>query len=422
MRFLKPTITIKRLMSMLMITDRVDFGQGGLVIDDDEVLDKDLTLMQCGIEDMAVLKVLKIEKRPSQGHFPKQVTVLDSANGRKVSIPNTSLFTTVAAIRNKSLSMLNSTNSLTLQIVYKGRVLDGKTPITDLALEPDDVLQLVYDGPITFEVKNIADNPSPYTAIASLRRTDSIDVLKDHLYELFKIPVSDQKLWINARPVPDDHLILDNLNLSEQKKLVVGSKTHSPILCKTSNGDMPLFVSFNDKVGSLRSVLRHHKRVDFSTHDLVYNGVVLSDDSRTLGSYGVDAKHPVCAEKKQASEPVQSPAQGPVQEPVEQQTAQEEASLTISIRNLMGEYREYKVKPSMGVNDLKIAIEARENVAVGFQRLMRQNVEIKEGTLKDCGIVDGDKVVVVRRLKARESESRPSPEGSSSPSKRPRIE
>ncbi|WVQ73073.1 hypothetical protein IAR50_002636 [Cryptococcus sp. DSM 104548] len=384
MRYLKPSTTIHCLMPMLMVTDRVIYGQGGLVMDGDEVLDQDQTLMQCGIEDGTVLRVMKIERRPSQSESPKTVTVVYNTDKRTVSIPNSSIFNTVAAIRHKILSMLSLKNRLTQQVVYKAKVLDEKMPIADLGLAPNDVLQLVDDGPLNFEVKNIANNPSPYIAVASLHRMDLIVTLKEHLFKLFKIPVNDQKLWINARPVPEDDLFVDNLALSAQTSWWLEAKPMHR-LCKTSNGDMPLFVSFEDKVGSLRNVFHHHRRVNFSSHDLVYNGVILSDDSRTLGPYSIGSQFHICVERK--------PSSGRVENHAEPKKA---ADISIYIRNLLGEYQQYQVKHSMSVDDLKAAIEARE--------------------------VEGAKTAVVRHLKARGSEARSTPDQSTRSSKKPRAE
>ncbi|XP_004072436.1 polyubiquitin [Oryzias latipes] len=142
-----------------------------------------------------------------------------------------------------------------------------------------------------------------------------------------------------------------------------------------------LVVPPNTTVGSLKAQIETEMGVPAATQRLVYDNcqrVTMSEDSRSLQSYGLQAGSRVSLVITQPPEP---------------------ANIEVFLKNEKGQLSTYRVKPTETVSDFKIKVQHREGVPANQQRLIHQSREMMTGTLADYGVKNMSTIDMLFRLR-----------------------
>ncbi|RVE68301.1 hypothetical protein OJAV_G00089620 [Oryzias javanicus] len=145
-----------------------------------------------------------------------------------------------------------------------------------------------------------------------------------------------------------------------------------------------LVVPPDTTVGSLKALIETQMGVSAATQRLVYDNsqkVTLSDDSRSLQSYGLHAGSRVSLLITQPPQPPQP------------------ATIEVFLKNEKGQTSTYRVRPDETVDDFKRKVEHREGVPVSQQRLSHQSREMMRGTLADYGVKNMSTIQMMFRLR-----------------------
>lgn len=123
-----------------------------------------------------------------------------------------------------------------------------------------------------------------------------------------------------------------------------------------------LVVNPGGTVGTLKNLIQAKLEIPADAQKLTFGGTILSDDSRSLSSYGLTSGSQVFLL---------------VIEPV---------VIQVFLKNEKGITSTYNIKQSETVSDFKQMVEAREGAPVSQQRLVFQSKEMTTGKLEDYGV------------------------------------
>lgn len=139
---------------------------------------------------------------------------------------------------------------------------------------------------------------------------------------------------------------------------------------------LTLTVPPDTTVRALKELIQQREGVPVGRQRLLYeNGhrTALTDDSRTLGSYGLQQGSRVALVVTEKME--------------------------VFVKNDKGKLNTYEVKPDETVGDLKRKVECRESVPVSQQRLVFQGREMSEGRLSDYNVQAHSTIDLCLRLR-----------------------
>ncbi|XP_035021875.1 polyubiquitin-like [Hippoglossus stenolepis] len=145
-----------------------------------------------------------------------------------------------------------------------------------------------------------------------------------------------------------------------------------------------LRVDPQDTVGSLKQVLQQKMGVPVERQRLVFdNGqlIDLSDDLRTVGSYGLHAGSRLSLLVIEPSPPSRP------------------ATFQVFLRNEKNEETPYDITSDETVSDFKHRVQCREGVAVTQQRLVFQGREMTAGKLSDYNVQAQSTIELLMRLR-----------------------
>lgn len=141
---------------------------------------------------------------------------------------------------------------------------------------------------------------------------------------------------------------------------------------------LTLTVPAQTTVRALKELIQQREGVPVSRQRLVYeNGhrTALTDDSRTLGSYGLQQGSKLAL------------------------VVTEPSKMEVFVKNDKGKLNTYEVKPDETVSDLKRKVECRESVPVSQQRLVFQGREMSGGLLSDYNVQAHSTIDLCLRLR-----------------------
>nr|XP_046243323.1 ubiquitin-like protein ISG15 [Scatophagus argus] len=133
-----------------------------------------------------------------------------------------------------------------------------------------------------------------------------------------------------------------------------------------------------DKVGDLKMRIRDIFCVAPERQKLIFvNGqkTTLSDDSRTISSYGLQSGSQVSL------------------------LITEPPTIQVFLKNEKGQNSTYDIKPDETVSTFKSKVEAREGVPVSQQRLLHESKEMTGGKLADYNVKNQSTIYLMLRLR-----------------------
>ncbi|XP_035021878.2 polyubiquitin-like [Hippoglossus stenolepis] len=156
------------------------------------------------------------------------------------------------------------------------------------------------------------------------------------------------------------------------------------IITMMNGKTVTLRVNPQDTVGSLKQVLQQKMEVPVHGQRLVFdNGqrTDLSDDLRTVGSYGLHAGSRLSLLVIEPSPP--SPP----------------ATFQVLLRNEKNVLTPYDITSDETVSDFKRRVQCKEGVAVTQQRLVYQSREMTSGKLSDYNVQGLSTIELLMRLR-----------------------
>lgn len=141
------------------------------------------------------------------------------------------------------------------------------------------------------------------------------------------------------------------------------------------DGSHILVVHPEDTVGSLKKHIQVKLGISPDRQRLMFENTLLSDDSKSISSYGVRAGSKVFLL---------------VTEPV---------VIQVFLKNEKGQTSTYDISPSETVSDFKQKVQAREGTPVSQQRLIHEGREMMSGKLEDYNVKALSTIYLTFRLR-----------------------
>ncbi|XP_070689881.1 polyubiquitin-like [Pempheris klunzingeri] len=140
-----------------------------------------------------------------------------------------------------------------------------------------------------------------------------------------------------------------------------------------------LKVNPQDTVGHLKNLIQGRLRVPPERQSLVFvnsHRIPLNDDTRSVGSYGLESG---CQVSLLLTQP---------------------PTFQVLLRNLKGELSTYDIKPDETVSNFKKRVQGREGVPVSQQRLTFQSRDMMDGNLlSDYNVTAHSTIELTSRLR-----------------------
>lgn len=255
---------------------------------------------------------------------------------------------------------------------FNDKPLDDDDPdatLKDRGVRAGDVIDLLPEN-ITVHVKT----PDGKTLPVTVKPNDTVNDLKQKFEEDHNIPVEDQTLSFNGKPLDNPSATLSNdcgfKDGDSVDLLPAGGAGDMEITIKTPEGKMlPITVSPNDKVRDLKKKVEANHGIPAEDQSLRIpdSSTRLEKPQATLHSYGVK--------------------DGDILE-----MEPYDATITVRIRTPNGKKLRVKVQPTESVEDFKNKIAGEHNIPVDDQDLTFKGKPLDDPalTLHDCGIKHGD--------------------------------
>ena len=204
----------------------------------------------------------------------------------------------------------------------------------------------------------------------TVKPTDTVQDVKKQVANKENIPIDDQRLQFNGKPLNDDSKTLDDLGINHGDTIPMeGMQIH----VKDWNGKTATYdVTPSDTLQDIKDQVSRRQGIPVKQQRIVFDNRPLKDDNKTLKQYGI--KH---------------------------QDTLELLPMQITVKTPEGIVIPLIVQPTDTIYDIKKRVEDIESIPVDEHRLQFNGKPLNDDskTLADLGITHDDKLFMGKKAK-----------------------
>jgi hypothetical protein len=241
------------------------------------------------------------------------------------------------------------------RISFDGNPLkDNSKTLKKYGIKHQDTLELL---PMVITVKT----PDGKSVPLVVKPTDTVKDIKKQVADKENIPVEDQRLHFNGKPLDDDRKTLDDIGINHGDTVKIdGMRIH----VKDWNGKTATYdVAPTDTLSSVKKQVVKRQGIPIKQQRPAFENRPLKDDSQTLKKYGIKHEDTI-----------------------------ELLPMEITVTTPDGKSVPLIVNPTDTIEDIKEQVADKENIPVAGQQLTFNGEPLDDDrkTLEDVGINHGD--------------------------------